>query len=577
MNSPKGNSDFFNSIVEQMRRIDEEFFIEMSEETPLQQVLNSLKKAIDVLEEQKTSQNFFNNESNLFYRNEKLQEYEKLLKSRDKRIKTEENLIFKEKQLLFAEKEKIKKIKDHHLIVESELKAQKLNLEQKEKEDITKTALIREKFEQELKNINDQKKALENEFLEIEKIKIKLEEYNKTLDCEREEFELEKLKLFEQSLENDKENWKIDNEKADLQEKITINNHLIEKINQELENLKAERADILKAKIDFQSEILKHAEHLKIFGNKDLFNEDILIEKQILLDDRKKLREEEEKIVKILLEIENERQRLVNDQNLINEHKQSEKCGKIEKLKKTEDFEQLERLENIKKNWKNVQTKPIKSPEYYTNKYEENYSAILEELQTQMTNYNKELEIREQEIEKKEILLEKRKNDLEKKWIEIQNVESNLFKAVKELEKLSIGTIPELESYSLQIRSVLTGLLIKKSEVQSGYDSLQSKINQFNDDFEYKNREKKLNAENKPGIEKQKINENSLVLQRPGKEIDSSCIKKIEETIEKNEKFDGFSKKIEKTNFLKENLSIDTKDLRPKKYDLKIQLPNDYN
>ena len=98
---------------------------------------------------------------------------------------------------------------------------------------------------------------------------------------------------------------------------------------------------------------MKHAEHLKSFGNKDFFNyanEDILKEKQILLDDRKKLREEEEKIVKILLEIENERQRLVNDQNLINEHKQSEKCGKIEKLKKTEDFEQLERLENIKKN-----------------------------------------------------------------------------------------------------------------------------------------------------------------------------------------------------------------------------------
>jgi hypothetical protein len=44
---------------------------------------------------------------------------------------------------------------------------------------------------------------------------------------------------------------------------------------------------------------LKHAEHLKSFGNKDFFNyanEDILKEKQILLDDGKNSEKKKKKL-----------------------------------------------------------------------------------------------------------------------------------------------------------------------------------------------------------------------------------------------------------------------------------------
>lgn len=460
--------DFFSILTQHMRRIDDDFKVQWSDETPLQQALNALISAIDIIENVKTAEyNPDDEEQEALETNEKLLHYENLLRSKEEKLKAEEAICLREKQLLSAEKEKIKKLKEHCLKLENELKSQKDEHEKRSKEETAKTLSMRNRLEKELQHIEEQKVYLDRETREIELIKNKLEDFNTNLSAEREELELERTGLFEKGLELEKERWQLENEKAALEEKAIINGHMKEKIAEELETIETERTNLLKLKIDNESSNFRSPDSSKTIDQERLYLHELqntaLLEKLQLAEDRENLMMQEERIAQILLDLESEKNKVMIERNNIELDKQAV----------------LEEREAVDEAWDEIEEKQGSQTGGKKVKAEDDYSQMLEELQNQMMSYNKEVEIREREIELKNFALMEREEELDNKLAEIQAVEYSLLRAKQDLEELSLGTIPELESQSQGIQKILADLLQKRNEVDTGYSHLQSRIDEF--------------------------------------------------------------------------------------------------
>ena len=537
--SPKpSSSDFFNTLVGQMHRIDESFSLEWSEDTPLQQALNCLVQAIDVIEAQRMQGHSYYPDSRISEAYEG-EEYESRLKGREERLEKDEAALLRERNMVNAEKDKVKKLKEHYLNLESELKQQKLDLEHKEKEDSEKIMLIKDQLESELNEIAEQKRTVDREILEINLLKTKLDEYNQSLSEEREELERERQKIFEKNLELDKEVWKLETEKAQLDEKVAITSHMREKIEHELQQIELERAEMMKAKIQIQTENLKQSDYR--LTDEDRYS--LQSERLALAEERERLLLEEEKFAQILAQYEADQLRLVEDRKSVEKDKQAV----------------IEEREAVDEAWDEIEEK--QGSQTGGRKGQDEYAAMLEELQSQMAKYNKELENKEKELDSKSAEISRREEEVERKLEEIQNVEFSLMRAKKDLEELSLGTIPELETQSQHIQHILADLLVKRNEVDSGYSQLQAKIIEFErtksqsrnandinrmaDELENKikrirEREEELaNLEHVLDKEKKENLSHALYLQRAEKEFNESCAKKeteIEATTKKLEK-----------------------------------------
>lgn len=532
------SSDFFNTLVSQMQRIDENFTLQWSEDTPLQQALNCLVQAINVVEAEKMQSHPFYSESRGKESYDE-SEYEIKLKEREERLAKDEASLQRERNMVNAEKDKVKKLKEHYLNLENELKQQKLEYEIKEKEDNEKIFIIKEQLESELNEIAEEKRTLDRETIEINLLKSKLDEYSQSLNDEREELERERAKIFEKNLELDKEKWQLESLKAQLDEKMAINTHLREKIDIELQLIESERAELLKTKIQMQTESFRNVDTK--FSDEERYS--LKAEKLALAEERERLLLEEEKFAQLLAQFENDQLHLVEERKQIEKDKQAV----------------LEEREAVDEAWDEIEDK--QGSQTGGRKGPDEYAAMLEELQLQMANYNKELEKREKELEIKNIELTQREEEVEKKLEEIQNVEFSLLRAKHDLEELSLGTIPELETQSQHIQHILADLLVKRNEVDSGYNQLQAKIMEFErtksqsrnnndinrmaDELEnkikrIKEREEELaNLESILDKEKRENLSHALFLQRAQKEFDESCEKKeaeIEATTKKLEK-----------------------------------------
>jgi hypothetical protein len=102
------SSDFFNLLVHNIRRIDENFSIQWSDETPLQQALNAIISAIDVIEAERNDEYYrqpYQDSEDFYQNNERLCQLEEILKIKEENLnKEEENLMKEKKKHLFRER-----------------------------------------------------------------------------------------------------------------------------------------------------------------------------------------------------------------------------------------------------------------------------------------------------------------------------------------------------------------------------------------------------------------------------------------------------------------------------------------
>lgn len=552
------SSDFFNLLVHNIRRIDENFSIQWSDETPLQQALNAIISAIDVIEAERDDEYYrqpYQDSEDFYQNNERLCQLEEILKIKEENLNKEEENLMKEKKNIFLEKEKIKKLKYNYLELEKDLKSQKAALELREKEDTLKIQSIREELEKKLAEIDSKEQIIEIKANEIELLKNKLEEFNHSLLQEKEELELQRSKLFEKSLGLDKEKWDLENQKNALEEQSAFNSHYKEKINQELQTLESERSWILKSKVEIHAEMIKQSELATKLDHERLLLQEqqnsFLNEKLILAQQREMLTQEEERIAQILLDIEEEKRIMLKDKNFL----EKDKIAIVEEREAVDDaWDEMEEKPEFRLNFKQIKT-------------EQEYSELIEELQKQIVVYNKEIESKEREIELKNLLLAQREEEVESRLSEIQSVEFTLMKAKQDLEELSSGTIPELETQSLHIQKILADLSAKKSEIDSGFTQLQAEKDEFQKkkysgkdtneiknlaiDLEFKcqkirERENELNLlEATLEKEKQENLSHALYLQKIQKDFETSSAKKQAEMLQAGKRLESLQKKLE--------------------------------
>lgn len=524
------SSDFFSLLTSQMRRLDENFSLELTDDTPLQQALNCLIQAIDVLESEKSSIGYMAEPS--------LQDSQNSLKEKEDQLKLTEAALLRDRQVLQSQKEKIKKLKEHYQAFESDLKLQKQELDENELAEQRKLEEIKEQLELEFENISETKRKVDKEAAELNSLKSKLEDYQQSLTLEKEKIDQDRSTIFEKNLELDKLKWTLETEKSQIEEKIAITLHIREKIDQELQEIEKQRSEILKLKIELQTSSLKNES--KVFEEEKL---SLSAERLALAEERERLLIEEEKFAQLVTQYENEYQGLVCEQQVVEKDK----------------IAVMEEREAVDEAWDELEEKQGKIGD--RGKDGTDYAAMIEELQGQMANYNSELEERERELEEKNLEIERREEEVEKKLEEIQNVEYSLLRAKHDLEELSLGTIPELENQSQHIQHILADLLQKRSEVDHGYNQLQAKIQEFEknrsqsrngDDInrmadELENRLKKIREREEELsaledlLEKDKKENlsHALFLQHAQKEFEESCSKKETE-------IEGTTKKLEK-------------------------------
>jgi hypothetical protein len=439
--------------------------------------------------------------------------------------------------------------------LEKDLKSQKAALELREKEDTLKIQSIREELEKKLAEIDSKEQIIEIKANEIELLKNKLEEFNHSLLQEKEELELQRSKLFEKSLGLDKEKWDLENQKNALEEQSAFNSHYKEKINQELQTLESERSWILKSKVEIHAEMIKQSELATKLDHERLLLQEqqnsFLNEKLILAQQREMLTQEEERIAQILLDIEEEKRIMLKDKNFL----EKDKIAIVEEREAVDDaWDEMEEKPEFRLNFKQIKT-------------EQEYSELIEELQKQIVVYNKEIESKEREIELKNLLLAQREEEVESRLSEIQSVEFTLMKAKQDLEELSSGTIPELETQSLHIQKILADLSAKKSEIDSGFTQLQAEKDEFQKkkysgkdtneiknlaiDLEFKcqkirERENELNLlEATLEKEKQENLSHALYLQKIQKDFETSSAKKQAEMLQAGKRLESLQKKLE--------------------------------
>ncbi|OMJ74466.1 hypothetical protein SteCoe_26589 [Stentor coeruleus] len=469
------SSDFFSVLVSHMRRLDENFSLDLVEETPLTQALNCLIQAIDIIEQERGQGNAnITEESDNYNENDKkTSKLEALLKAKEDKLIIAEAALAREKKALAREKENVKKMKEYYKKQEYEIQMQKAEIEIRERENDEKICCIKQRLEIENKEVEDKKREVEKDTIEVAAMKKKLEEFSSSLMEEREELEIERSKLFEKTLEIDKEIWKIESEKIILEEKQAMNNHLKAKIDEEMIQIETDRAELLKSKINLQSDVIKHTELLTNLESERIslseLQESLATEKFILSEEKSKLNQKEERISNILSQLDEEKHKILLDQPL--------------SIIKNPFIQSNSLLSN---------SSDAKDPTFFLTKIEspkDKFISIemLEELQNQMFSYSQEVENREKALENRSQTLSKKEKDLENKLIEVQALESSLLKAKNNLEEVSFSTIPKLETESQNIQYILADLQAKKSEIDLGYSQLQERILEFekskNDSF----------------------------------------------------------------------------------------------
>ena len=348
-----------------------------------------------------------------------------------------------------------------------------------------------------------------------------------------------------------------------------------EKIAQELEIIELERSNLLKTKIEQHGESIRLSEQLKLIEQEKLnlleTQNSFLAEKLNLAEERERLTLEEERITQILQELEEEKRILAEAKHNIENDKKAV----------------IEEREAVDEAWDEIEEKQESQTGGRRNKHpEEEYSQLFEEFQNQMANYTKDVEIREREIEVKNLAIQRNEEELDRKLAEIQSIEFSLLRAKHDIEELSLGTIPELESQSQHIQSILADLLLKRNEVDAGYIALQAKIDEFEksktstkgnnkeitklaDELEVKlskikQREDELSVlESVLEKEKKENLSHALYLQKAQKEFDMNCAKKEAEIFEAKKRLGQLQSKLESAIMLmntKENELISMKE-----------------
>jgi hypothetical protein len=519
-----------------MHRIDPHFKLEWSEDTPLQQALNCVIQQITLLERERVSKLSSPMQDSL-----KIPSFEQEdLKSRIETLSLEESACKKERSILTSEKEKIKKLKNRYLKLESDFKQRKSEKLSKEEEENSSIDSIKNKLELELQSIADQKLKIDRDTSELERLQQKLEDFNLEVSSKKDSLEQEKAKLFGKTLEIEKEKWLIENLKAQLTEKISINSHLREKIDQEVKDLEAEKTSLLKSRIEQQTENLRQGDSFKTIEEERLAFQSAKLE---LAEERERLSIEKEKFSHLLAEYEENQRRLLQEKSRVDKEKNS---LKEQRLAVDLDWDQIEAKQGSQTGGKKLNTE---DPE------------LFEELQRQMEKYYKEIEKREQNLDTKTLELNQREAEVERKLVEMQNVEFSLMRAKQDLEELSLGTIPELENQSQNIQNILAELLQKRHEVDQGYSQLMAQKREFErnknksrsandiarmaDELETRIKRIRVKEEELANLEENIVKEKkdnlakALMLQKAQKEFDESHDKKQTE-------IEAAAKKLEK-------------------------------
>ena len=397
-------TEFINQLQDQLRRISPVFAFKYSSEPPLLQALSYIIQSIDIFIEERQKFSKSSDETRQFSLSDEIQEknYAKVKEDLDKAKETSKNLSRYE-QLLKKKEEKV-----------DQDKAQVRQMKKKllEAEEEVKKIQVR---------VESQEKAV-IEYNKVEQEKIRADKE----DIERKMIELGDMKeRFEKKFEDATKHLKY--EKDSLTQLENILSETRTNLMNEQKRISLDKVEVEKEKWDLEQRERRADEN------------NLMIQIKI------------EKLQKDIEQFEDEKQRILQAKDDL-EYEKQELLNLKESSKEENKFSYV----------RNFESQLMKDD----SEKEEELGQACEELQKQVENINKELEAREQAVEEKELNLVRIERELQIKLDNFRKIESNLTDSKLHLEVLKTNTIPELESQSQTLDSLIREVQLKKNELE---------------------------------------------------------------------------------------------------------------
>ena len=397
-------TEFINQLQDQLRRISPVFAFKYSSDPPLLQALSYITQSIDIFIEERQKFSKSSDETRQFSLSDEIQEknYAKVKEDLDKAKETSKNLSRYE-QLLKKKEEKV-----------DQDKAQVRQMKKKllEAEEEVKKIQVR---------VESQEKAV-IEYNKVEQEKIRADKE----DIERKMIELRDMKeRFEKKFEDATKHLKY--EKDSLTQLENILSETRTNLMNEQKRISLDKVEVEKEKWDLEQRERRADEN------------NLMIQIKI------------EKLQKDIEQFEDEKQRILQAKDDL-EYEKQELLNLKESSKEENKFSYV----------RNFESQLMKDD----SEKEEELGQACEELQKQVENINKELEAREQAVEEKELNLVRIERELQIKLDNFRKIESSLTDSKLHLEVLKTSTIPELESQSQTLDSLIREVQLKKNELE---------------------------------------------------------------------------------------------------------------
>ena len=435
---PSNIADFINLLQGQLKRISSTFSFNYSPDPPLVQALDYISQTIDILleEKSKTSKDFGRLDLSGSDRNSLEWSAQKLKEEMDKSRETSRNLTRYEKLL----KKKEEKLEEDRLKLKAEVKVFResedsfrrleMNFEIQEKAwqdnkryDQEKIRLDREEVDKKVIEVRDMKERIEKKIDETTKHlrfeKESLQQLEACLSETKQSLAQEQKKLSQEKLELEKEKWLMEQQERKLDENDILWHMQFERFEQEKEEIEQERVMLQSLRSQIEDEKLDFIAMIEKHKHDDVIRE---VPESCTPDEAANYYEG----------IRNE----------------SERNSRMDTDLKTRELEERE------------------------NEIEEAYR----ELQGQMDSFNKELEERESVLDEREGALLRAEREFSVKMENFRRIEAGLGESKLQFEELRTITLPDLESQSDMLESLVKVLSIKKNEMEMTIIRLDKEI-----------------------------------------------------------------------------------------------------
>jgi chromosome segregation ATPase len=500
--------DFINSLQTQVQRLSPSFAFKYHLDTPLSQALSFITQSIDeiLIVKPNTDQNLKISEASDEKKHAKAKEDLQRAKETSKNLLKYENVLKKKAEKIAKETIETNLLRKKLQELEEQLNAKKNNLDAQEKGFF-------ERQKQEKEKLRKLQEDLERKTLEINDLQERLNKRIQESDAQL-KYEKTSIETIEQCL-NQSKSQLVTEQKIVTHEKISLEKLKID-LEQQRRSLNEAKEDLAKARSSLEY-------------------------------DWKSLNLEKLKIGQIKTDLDKQQTQLEKEKEELFQMKLSQKSPNRSRGLEDKTFEFSCEMESDIK-MQELTEKEVQIEHEY------------QKLQNHYENTSKVLDERQSFLEEKEESILKAEKDLKNRFDTIKKIESSLTDAKIEMEELKTNTIPDLESQSDVLGTLVKEIQLKKHELEMSIFKLSKEI-----EFVQKYK-KKLDAENE--VKDKVISAIPEGQQEQIKEIIEELQNKLDKLLEREEELEEEQMKME----IEKKQMIETAELLKKAHkDLELR------